>query len=145
MATRSSILVWTIPWWRSLAGYSAWGGRVRHDWGAEQALGWSPGAFRLSPSGGREPPLPHHHGHRQGQKGFDQARSLLVRMHHLLLPARSEHVGRPGSQESLWTAVPLEGTPLALSKGADSRISTCVLGSLSWEQWHHLHGGFTPT
>ena len=31
MATHSSILAWTIPWKRSLAGYSPQGRRVRHD------------------------------------------------------------------------------------------------------------------
>ena len=32
MATHSNILVWEIPWQRSLVGYSPWGGRVGHDW-----------------------------------------------------------------------------------------------------------------
>lgn len=33
MATHSNILAWEIPWQRSLAGYSPWGGKkVRHDW-----------------------------------------------------------------------------------------------------------------
>ena len=27
MATRSSILAWTMPWMRSLVGYSPWGGK----------------------------------------------------------------------------------------------------------------------
>ena len=27
MATRSSFLAWTIPWMRSLVGYSPWGGK----------------------------------------------------------------------------------------------------------------------
>ena len=31
MATHSGLLAWRIPWPRSLAGYSPWGGRVRHD------------------------------------------------------------------------------------------------------------------
>ena len=31
MATHSSILAWRIPCPRSLAGYSPWGCRVRHD------------------------------------------------------------------------------------------------------------------
>ena len=31
LATRSSILAWRIPWTESLAGYSPWNHRVRHD------------------------------------------------------------------------------------------------------------------
>ena len=32
MATHSSVLAWKIPWKRSLAGYSPWGGkRIGHD------------------------------------------------------------------------------------------------------------------
>ena len=37
MATHSSILVWKIPWPRSLAGCSPWGRRVGHDWACPHA------------------------------------------------------------------------------------------------------------
>ena len=38
MATHSNILAWEIPWTeqRSLAGYSPWGSKVRHDLATEQ-------------------------------------------------------------------------------------------------------------
>ena len=31
MATHSSILAWITPWTESLADYSPWGHKVRHD------------------------------------------------------------------------------------------------------------------
>ena len=38
MITRSSIFTWRIPWTMSLAGYSSWGWRVKHDWKSKTIL-----------------------------------------------------------------------------------------------------------
>ena len=37
MATHSNILAWRIPMDRSLAGYSPWGHKVRHEWAAKHS------------------------------------------------------------------------------------------------------------
>ena len=36
MATHSNIFAWEIPWQRSLAGYSPWGQKVRHNFETKQ-------------------------------------------------------------------------------------------------------------